>query len=334
MGRRLELFFGSCLIKVSRMRWKVLISAPYMQSALDWYGHIFETNNIELIVPPVKERMSEEEILPWIGDVDGIICGDDVLTERVLLAAPKLKVISKWGTGIDSIDTIAAARLGISVRNTPNAFTDAAADSVLAYILCFARQLVWMDQDMRAGKWQKRPCLSLRECTLGVIGVGNIGKAVVRRAIAFGMRVLGHDIREIPVDFVNETDLLVTPKDALLSEADFVSLNCDLNPTSFHLIGEKELSLMKPTAYLINTARGPVVDEEALVNALRKGQIAGAALDVFEEEPLAPDSPLYEFRNVLLTPHNANSSPTAWNRVHENTIRSLIEELTKTGAVR
>lgn len=309
------------------MRWKVLVSAPYIQPVLDRYRLIFEANGIELIVPPVNERMSEEELLQWIGDIDGIICGDDQLTERVLRSAPRLKVISKWGTGIDSIDCEAAARLGIALYNTPNAFTDAVADTVLGYILCFARQLPCMDRDIRSGKWQKRLCVSLRECTLGVIGVGNIGKAVVRRAIAFGMRVLGHDIVEIPADFLKETGLKVVPKDDLLREADFVSLNCTLNPTSFHLMGEREFALMKPTAYVINTARGSVIDEKALIYALRTGQIAGAALDVFEGEPLPPDSPLREFSNVLLAPHNANSSPAAWKRVHENTIHNLLEGL-------
>lgn len=303
-----------------------------MQPVLNKYMRIFESNDIELIVPRVRERMSEEELLQWIRDVDGIICGDDQLTERVLRCAPRLKVISKWGTGIDSIDCEAAARLGIALYNTPNAFTDAVADTVLGYILCFARQLPWMDRDIRSGKWQKRLCVSLRECTLGVIGVGNIGKAVVRRAIAFGMRVLGHDIVEIPADFLKETGLKVMPKDSLLREADFVSLNCTLNPTSFHLVGEREFALMKPTAYLINTARGPVVDEKALIDALRTGQIAGAALDVFEEEPLPPDSPLREFSNVLLAPHNANSSPAAWERVHENTIRNLLAGLRQKSA--
>lgn len=303
-----------------------------MQPVLNKYMRIFESNDIELIVPRVRERMSEEELLQWIRDVDGIICGDDQLTERVLRSAPRLKVISKWGTGIDSIDCEAAARLGIALYNTPNAFTDAVADTVLGYILCFARQLPWMDRDIRSGKWQKRLCVSLRECTLGVIGVGNIGKAVVRRAIAFGMRVLGHDIVEIPADFLKETGLKVMPKDSLLREADFVSLNCTLNPTSFRLVGEREFALMKPTAYLINTARGPVVDEKALIDALRTGQIAGAALDVFEEEPLPPDSPLREFSNVLLAPHNANSSPAAWERVHENTIRNLLAGLRQKSA--
>ena len=309
------------------MTWRVLVSAPYMQPVLDEFEHVFAENDIELVAPPVRERLSEEDLLQWIGGIDGAICGDDQFTERVLRAAPRLKVISKWGTGIDSIDREAARQLGISVRNTPNAFSEPVADTVLGYILCFARQLPWTDRDMRAGVWHKRSCVSLRECTLGVIGVGNVGKAVIRRAIAFGMRVLGNDIVEIPPAFVTKTGLEIVSKDGLLHQADFVSLHCDLNPTSFHLISERELALMKPTACLINTARGPVVDEPALVRALQERRIAGAALDVFEVEPLPDDSPLRALDNVLLAPHNANSSPAAWKRVHENTIRNLLEGL-------
>ncbi len=313
------------------MKWKVLVSAPYMQPVLDRYRHIFRANDIELLVTPVAERLSEEELLQWIGDVHGVICGDDCITEKVLASGRCLKVISKWGTGVDTIDGEAAARLGIVVKNTPNAFTEPVADTVLGYILCFARQLHQMDRDIRNGKWEKRACMSMRECTLGVIGVGNIGKAVIRRATPFGMRVLGYDIVAVPTHFKEETGLTVTSKDELLREADFVSLNCDLNRTSFHLIGREELELMKPTAYLINTARGSVVDEAALVWALRLGQIAGAALDVFEDEPLPLGSPLREIREVLLAPHNANSSPVAWTRVHENTIHNLIAELRRKG---
>lgn len=309
------------------MRWKVMVSAPYMQPVIDRFRPIFEENDIELVIPPVRERLSEEELLQWVGDIDGAICGDDHFTERVLRSAPRLKVISKWGTGIDSIDVDACQRRCIPVCNTPGAFNNPVADTVLGYILCFARQVFNLDRDIRGGTWLKRPSVSLLERTLGVIGVGNVGKSVIRRAIAFGMRVLGNDIVEIPPEFVAETSIKMVSKDDLLRTADFISINCDLNPTSFHLIGERELSLMKPTAYLINTARGPIIDEPALVKALQDGRIAGAALDVFEVEPLPENSPLRQMDNVLLAPHNANSSPEAWERVHHNTIRNLLEVL-------
>jgi D-3-phosphoglycerate dehydrogenase / 2-oxoglutarate reductase len=309
------------------MRWRVLISAPYLLPVLEEFRSRLEAEGIEIVTTCVRERLNEDELLPIVGTIDGAICGDDRFTERVLRKAPRLKVISKWGTGIDSIDTSAAARLGILVYNTPNAFTDAVADTALGYILCFARQLPWMDQDIRRGMWIKPDTISLRECALGVIGVGNIGKAVVRRARAFGMRVLGADPVALPEKFIEETSLRMVPLPVLLENSDFISLHCDLNPTSFHLIGRTELAAMRSSAYLINTARGPIVDENALVEALVECRIAGAALDVFEVEPLPEDNPLRAVNRCLLAPHNANSSPTARRRIHESTIANLLKGL-------
>src|SRR5215207_5557714 len=314
------------------MNWRVLVSAPYILPALEEFRPRLEREGVEAVRADVRERLSEEELLPLVAEIDGAICGDDQFTERVLCSAPRLKVISKWGTGIDSIDARAAARLGIRVCNTPDAFTDPVADTALGYVLCFARRLPWMDGDVRRGLWVKPDAVSLRECTLGVVGVGNIGRAVVvRRARAFGMRVLGADPAPVPDAFVGETGLRVVPLDVLLAEADFVSLHCDLNPSSFQLIGGAALSLMRPTAYLINTARGPVVDEAALASALAEGRLAGAALDVFEVEPLPGESPLRAMENCLLAPHNANSSRAARARVHESTIANLIAALREAG---
>jgi D-3-phosphoglycerate dehydrogenase len=181
-----------------------------------------------------------------------------------------------------------------------------------------------MSAAMKSGEWDKIPGRSLSECTLGVVGVGTIGTAVVRRAKAFGMQMLGSDIVEIDHVFLAETSLEMTTLEDLLGRADFVSINCDLNPTSEHLINTETLAQMKPGAVLINTARGPIVDEKALIDALQSGHLGGAALDVFEDEPLPQDSPLKDMDNVLLAPHNANSSPAAWERVHWNTIRNLL----------
>lgn len=306
---------------------KVLITAPYMQAEIDRFKSIFDENNIQIYLPQVKERLTERELLEYIDGVHGVISGDDQFTEQVLKQAKNLKVISKWGTGIDSIDLDACNRLGVAVRNTPNAFSEPVADTVIGYMLCFARKLLNMNENMKEGKWYKIPGISLGECTLGVIGVGNVGKAVVRRATAFDMEILGNDLVELPSNFIEETGLKITPKNDLLKKSDFVSLNCDLNATSYHIIGEDEFNLMKSTAYLINTARGPLVDELALISALQNKLIAGAALDVFEEEPLPKNSQLRNLDNVLIAPHNANSSPRAWEKVHENTIKNLLNVL-------
>jgi D-3-phosphoglycerate dehydrogenase len=309
------------------MRWRVLVSAPYMLPALEEYRPRLEGEGVEVVRADVRERLSEEELLPLVAEVDGAICGDDRFTERVMRCAPRLKVISKWGTGTDSIDARAAARLGIRVCNTPDAFTDPVADTALGYVLCFARRLPWMDADVRRGLWQKPDAVSLRECTLGVVGVGNIGRAVARRARAFGMGLLGADPAPVPGAFLEETGLRTVSLEVLLAESDFVTLHCDLNPTSLHLVNARALALMRQTAYLVNTSRGPVVDEAALARALGEGRIAGAALDVFEAEPLPDESPLRGFENCLLAPHNANCGRAARRRVHEATVANLLAAL-------
>ena len=307
----------------------ILFSAPYMLLSIDRFRPVLEHYGLDLLVAPeVHERLEEADLLKYAGQFDGAICGDDRFSARVLEAcAPRLKVISKWGTGVDSIDAAACARLGIKLCRTTNAFTLPVADTVMGYLLAFARRQPWMDKAMKAGVWDKIPGRALHECTLGIIGVGTIGKTLTRRARAFGMRVLGNDIVEIDHVFIAETGIQMVTLEELLSESDFVSVNCDLNPTSRHLINARTLRLMRKEAVLINSARGPIVDEPALVQALQAGAIGGAALDVFEVEPLPADSPLKRMDNVLLAPHNSNSSPAAWERVHWNTIRNLIEGL-------
>ncbi len=306
----------------------VLLSAPYMLPFVERFRPVFTRHGLDLILPEVHERMEEADLLQYAGQFDGAICGDDRYTPRVLEAcAPRLKVISKWGTGVDSIDQPACARLGIKLGRTLNAFTLPVSDSVLGYILAFARRQPWMDAQMKAGIWDKIPGKALSECTLGIIGVGNIGKAVTRRAKAFGMTVLGNDIIDVDHVFVAETGIQISNIEYLLSHSDFISINCDLNPTSLHLINAQTLAQVQPTAVLINSARGPIVKEADLVAALQAGKLAGAALDVFEVEPLPLDSPLLKMDNVMLAPHNTNSSPAAWERVHWSTIRNLLDGL-------
>jgi len=303
---------------------RILISAPYFIPVYERFKALFERAGLETEIADVVERLSEAELLAYAGEIDGVISGDDRFSEAVLEAfSPRLKVISKWGTGIDSIDQIVAKHLGVKVMNTPDAFTEAVADSVMAYILAFARQVPWMDGRMKAGAWDKIPSVALHECTLGVIGVGRIGKTVLKRAYAFAMTLLGNDIVEIDRGFLKDYGVEMLPLGELLERSDYISLNCDLNKTSQHLIDKDALVKMKNSAILINTARGPVVDEGALIKELQEGGIAGAGLDVFEDEPLPVDSPLRVMDNVLLGSHNANSSPSAWERVHKNTLKNL-----------
>jgi len=303
----------------------VLLSAPYMLPYIERFQPVFDHYNCLLIIPEVNERLLEDEIISYAGNFDGTICGDDRYTSEVIArCAPRLKAISKWGTGIDSIDKPAAENLGIQVFRTTDAFTVPVSDSVMGYILAFARRQPWMDEEVKAGNWEKIPGRALSECALGVIGVGFIGKEVLRKANAFGMKLLANDIIDIPADFMQQYSVNMVNLNELFERADFISVNCDLNPTSRHLLDQLAFAKMKPGAVVINTARGSIIDESALVEALQKNRIAGAALDVFEVEPLPADSLLRGMNNVMLAPHNSNSSPTAWEKVHWITIRNLL----------
>ena len=311
------------------MRWNVLVTAPYMQPVIERFKEELNERGVHLILPSVLERMEENELLEWITDIDGVICGDDRFTRKVIESAPKLKVLSKWGTGIDSFDASACRDHGVSIRRTPDAFSIPVAESVIGYILCFTRSLPFMDRSIREGVWKKIQGCTLEECTLGIIGVGDVGKAVAERAHLLGMKVLGTDIKPISDDIITRTGIVMTNQETILRSADFVSLHTDLNPTSFHLMGASQFAMMQTNAVLINTCRGPVVDEFSLVHALQSKQIAGAALDVYENEPLPSESPLRKMNNVLLASHNANSSPKYWEKVHRSTIENLMEELEK-----
>ena len=308
------------------MKKTIIFSAPYMMTSVERFRKVLEGHyGIEMIVPEVKQKLLEDDILKYAGQFDGTICGDDVYSARVIEAcSPRLKVVSKWGTGIDAIDKAACKKYNVMIGNTLNAFTIPVSETAVGYMLNFARGLTVMDRTMHAGAWDKPAITTLSETTVGIIGAGNIGQAVARRIRAFGCRILMNDIVPIKPDFLIENHIEQVPLEQLLNESDFVTCHTDLNETSRHLINAKTLAMMKPTAYLINTSRGPVVDEAALAEALSAKKLAGAAMDVFETEPLPMDSPLRAMPNVYIAPHNCNFSPVACERVHWNTIRNLL----------
>lgn len=251
---------------------------------------------------------NRQKLLHRIKDKDGLLSmiTDDV-NEEVLSKANHLKMIAQFGVGYNNIDVLAATKLGIPVSNTPGVLTDATAELAFALILAISRRLVEGDRMTREGRFRWwAPMLFLGSevtgKTLGVIGMGKIGKAVAQRAKCFNMTILYHNRARINVSEERELMAKYVGMKTLLSRSDFISLHVPLSDETRHLIGSRELSLMKPTAYLINTSRGPVVDEKALLQALRKKKIGGAGLDVYENEPaLTPG--LAELDNVVLLPH-------------------------------
>lgn len=308
-------------------KWRILITAPYMLPIVDDYRDVFAKNDAEYVKADVEERFEEADLVPIIADYDGVIAGDDRFTRKVFENATRLKVLSKWGTGIDSFDAAAAADHGVVITRTLDAFTEPVSDTVMGYILNFARNLTAMDRQMKAGIWDKIPGRALNESTIGVIGVGATGSGVLRRAKPFGARLLGNDIQELQPGHVKALGVEMVDLETLLAESDFVNTQCDLNSASYHLMNRDRFCMMKDTAFFINCSRGPVQDEKALVWALENGEIAGAALDVFEDEPLPADSSLRKMENVFIAPHNSNSSPKAWKRIHANTLSDLFGQL-------
>ncbi len=311
----------------SPVTYRILITAPYMVREREQVAPLLDRPEVKVEWLPVRERLEEAELLRVIEDVDGIICGDDRITREVIDSTERLKVIVKWGTGIDSIDRDYANERGISVRNTPEAFTLPVADSAVGYILSFCRGISENNSILKAGGWDKPQGYSLSEKTVGIIGFGSIGTAVAKRLRPFGAQVLANDIRDISAEQARTQGVQMHPLETLLAKSDFVALHCDLNETSHHILNAERLALCRPNTVVINTARGPLIDEPALVRALEESRIAGAGLDVFEDEPLPVESPLRRMPQVLLAAHNSNSSPQCWQRVHRNSVAMLFEEL-------
>lgn len=280
-------------------------------------------------VPPPKK----EDILRNVVNVDAIYCTlNEKIDKEVMDASPRLKVIGTMSVGVDHIDVEYATSRGIYIVHTPGVLTETTADLAFALMLATARRIVECDRMIREGKWKLAwaPTMMLgydvHGKKLGIIGLGRIGVAVAKRAKGFNMKVYYYDVtrrRELE----NELGIEYMELSQLLKESDFISIHVPLTSETRHLISEKELRMMKSTAILINTSRGPVVDEKALVKALKEGWIAGAGLDVFEYEPLPPDSPLVNLPNVVLTPHIGSASYDTRNRMAQYAAEGIIKIL-------
>lgn len=309
------------------MRHQVLISCPQLQATISRYRHIFEGHNIDIDLPEMVQQLKESELLEIISRFDGVIAGDDEFTAKVLSKGKRLKTVARWGVGVDNVDLEAAQRLGIQVTNTPGVFSDEVADVVIGYVILLARGLHLLDQSVREGTWRKIQGTSLRNKVLGIIGFGGIGQAVAGRGTACGMNILAHDSAGISDNVLRQTGAKAVDFQSLIREADFISLNCNLTPENRGILNARTFSSMKKGVYIINTARGPLIDENDLATALDEGTVAGTALDVFESEPLRPDSPLRLFDNCIFGTHNSSNTIEAVLRVNEQSIKNLLQGL-------
>jgi len=293
-------------------------------------GHVLQPlyERCEVAVYDGPGLISREELLARIGDADAVIGSAMVpLDAGVLEAAPRLRVISNIGVGYDNVDLAAAGRRGIVVTNTPGILSDAVAELTIALMLQLARRIREGERLVREGRWDPANAPvplgnDLKGKTLALIGIGRIGVAVARRALAFDMRVVFYDVRpDAPAP--PGTERLPGLLDAM-AQGDFVSVHINLTPDSQQLIGRAELAAMKPSAYFLNTSRGAVVDQAALYEALKEGRIAGAALDVLEQEPPRPDEPLLTLPNVIITPHIGTATRETRTAMMELAVRNLL----------
>jgi glyoxylate reductase len=309
------------------MKPKVYVTRLLPEEAMDRIRSFCEVELWEGELPPPKEVLLEK-----VRDIEGLLCLlTDPIDAELLSKAPKLRVVSNYAVGFDNIDVPEATRRGILVTNTPGVLTETTADFAFALLMAAARRVAEGDRQVREGNWKTWGPLILRGqdihgATLGVIGLGRIGTAVANRAKGFGMKLIYCDPRR-KTSTEAELGIEHVSFDRLLAESDFITIHVNLTPTTHHLIGPKEFSKMKKTAVLVNTARGPIVDNMALYHALRNGEIAFAALDVTEPEPIAPDHPLLTLGNVIITPHIASASVTTRTKMGLMAAENLISGL-------
>ncbi|MEM4700513.1 MAG: glyoxylate reductase [Candidatus Bathyarchaeia archaeon] len=276
--------------------------------------------------PPPKD-----EIIRKARDVDALVTLlSDKIDAEVFDAAPKLKIIAQMAVGYDNIDVAEATKRGIYVTNTPGVLTETTADFAWALLMAIARRVVEADKYVRSGQWKVswHPSMMLGRdvhgATLGILGAGRIGTAVARRAKGFNMKIIYYDVIPMPPEVEKELGARRVDLDTLFREADFLSIHVPLTKETYHIVNEEKLRLMKKTAYIINTSRGPVVDEKALYKALKEGWIAGAALDVFEQEPTPMDNPLLKLDNIVVAPHIASASYETRSKMAEMVAENLV----------
>ena len=306
---------------------KVLISSNIFSTDDPKLLAIFETAGHEFNFNRYHALRTEDELIDLLDGVSAAIVGVDPFSPEVFASASDLRVICRTGVGFDEIDVPAATRHGVLVLTTPGLNSNAVADTAMALLLSLVRDVVRNDKNMRMGEWRdpSRQGPEIWNKTMGILGLGSIGKGVARRATGFSMRILACDIVQ-DTEFAERHGITYVSKERLLAESDFISLHTPLNSETRNIIDAQAIGLMKPTAYLINTSRGGVVDEPALYQALVDRRIAGAGLDVFANEPPV-DTPLLELENVVLTPHIAGLSPEATEVVNYASARNVVAVL-------
>jgi len=304
------------------MKYKVLITCPPMLRQIDQFRKKFEGLDIDLTTPDVVQTLTVEELKDIVPQHDGWIIGDDPATAEVFEAgkAGKLKVAVKWGIGFDNVDFAACDRLGIPITNTPGMFGAEVADLAMCYILGLARDAFFIDREVRSGNWPKPAGISLGDKTIGIVGLGDIGRNIAKRANAHDLNVIGWDpYADMLPDYIELQNNWPTG----IERCDFIIFACALTEKTQHLFNQGILEKLKPGVRVVNVSRGPLIDEIALLDGLTSGVITSAALDVFEDEPLKQSHPILAYDRCILGSHNASNTIDAVIRASDEAINLL-----------
>jgi phosphoglycerate dehydrogenase-like enzyme len=302
---------------------RVLIAPATLAGIQASFIPVLRDAGFELVFPPSAHQLTEEELIEQLRGIRASLAGSEPYTPRVLAAHPQLRIIARAGVGYDAVDVRAASAHGIVVTITPGTNQDTVAEHTFAMMLALAKHIIPLHNGTRAGKWPRQANLPLRGRTLGLAGLGRIGKAMVIRGACFGMKILAYEPYP-DHQFLAQHRITLTTLDKLLAESDFLSLHVPLTSESKHMINKKSLALMKPTSFLINTARGALINDADLIEALKTKRIAGAGLDVFEPEP-PPPSELFEMDNVVVTPHVAGIDLQSRDDMAESAARAIVD---------
>lgn len=306
---------------------KILVTCPPMLGMKDQFMPLFKAKNIEVHTPEVIQILPEDELIKLVPEFDGWIIGDDPATRAVFEAGKKgnLKAAVKWGIGVDNVDFDACKELGISIINTPNMFGAEVADIAVNYVTALARETYYIDRQVRKGFWPKPRGTSLAGKTVGLIGYGDIGKNTAKRLVAADMTMITYDPA---FDEHNNTDQIQFAKwPDRINECDFLVFTCSLNDKNQHMLNAEVLAACKKGVRVVNVARGPLIDEQALITALQSEQVHSAALDVFEVEPLPNNSPLRNMELCIFGSHNGSNTAEAVAATNNRAIAKLFEFL-------
>jgi D-3-phosphoglycerate dehydrogenase / 2-oxoglutarate reductase len=302
---------------------KVVSTSPSFGYYVAEPVEFLKSRGFDVVLAPQGKKWSEKDLMEAAREYDAMIVGFEKITAPVLQAAERLRIITKHGAGVDNIDVPIASEKGIVVTSAPGANSDAVADLTIGLFLSLARTIPFADRSVREGKWPRLAGLQLNEKTLGIIGLGQIGKKVAKRASGFDMKVLVYDVVQDQA-FAQQSGVRYVPLEELLTQSDFISIHVPLIPSTHRLIGERELGLMKKQAFIVNISRGNIVDEEALHRVLKEGGIRGAALDVFSQEPPV-GSPLFSLDNAILTPHMGGYTLEALRDTGMICVRNIVD---------